>query len=177
MTRLARKPRPSSLPSDPAAPNVLGEHAGVVFRRERLGPLLREIKPLLEKDWLENGIDRGAAPLDLNYQQYLDYDLLGILQIVTARDGDLLVGYVLAYVHPHIDHAKQGWAVITWYWLFPEYRHGGIGRGMIEAMLGFLREAKVSVVEASEKVTAKHGLFERMGFVATDVIHRKILEG
>lgn len=147
-----------------------------MFRRERLAPILREIMPLLEKDWLENGIDREALPLTFNYQQYLDYDLVGVLQIVTARDGDLLVGYVFAYLHPHIDHADKGWAIITWYWLFPEYRHAGTGHAMMEAMLGFLREAKVSAVEASEKVAKAHGLFTRLGFAATDVVYRKLLE-
>lgn len=148
----------------------------MVFRRERLAPILREIMPLLEKDWRENGVDHDRLPLNFNYQQYLDYDLLGVLQIVTARDGDLLVGYVFAYVHPHIDHVGKGWAIITWYWLFPEYRHSGIGNAMMEAMLGFLREAKVSAVEASEKVARSHGLFTRLGFTATDVVYRKLLE-
>lgn len=148
----------------------------MVFRRERLAPILREIMPLLEKDWVENGVDHDRLPLKFNYQQYLDYDLLGVLHIVTAREDGLLVGYVFAFVHPHIDHADTGWAIITWYWLFPEYRHSGIGQAMVEAMLGFLREARVSVVEASEKVARSHGLFTRLGFKATDVIHRKLLE-
>lgn len=148
----------------------------MVFRRERLAPILREIMPLLEKDWLENGVDRDTLPLNFNYQQYLDYDLVGVLHIVTARDGDLLVGYVFAFLHPHMDHANLGWAIITWYWLYPEYRHGGIGRAMLEAMLRFLREAKVSVVEASEKISKAHGLFGRLGFTAVDTVHRKLLE-
>src|SRR6202043_1864183 len=152
-------------PSDPAAPDILGEHDEVTFQRERLGPIIREIMPLLEADWGENGVDRGRGPLRFDYNRYLDYDLTAILQIVTARDEGVLVGYVFAFVHPHIDHTGMGWAIITWYWLFPEYRGGGIGHAMVEAMLDFLREAKVTVVEASEKITAKHGLFGRLGFV------------
>ena len=148
----------------------------MTFQRERLAPILREITPLLEIDWNENGADQERVPLAINFQQDLDYDLAGILQIVTAREDALLVGYVFAYVHPHIDHAGRGWAMLTWYWLYPEYRGGGIGKAMVEAMLSFLKEAKVSVVEASEKIRARHGLFERLGFVATDTIYRKILE-
>ena len=129
----------------------------------------------MRKDWVENGIDRDDAPLNIDVARYLDYDLVGILQIVTARDRGALVGYVMAFVHPHIDHAGMGWAILSWYWLYPEYRGGGIGNTMLEAMEDFLRSAEVCVVEASEKITARHGLFERRGYAPTDTIYRKKL--
>ena len=47
---------------------------------------------------------------------------------------------------------------------------------MIEAMESFLRAADVSVVEATEKITAQHGLFGRRGYSATDTVWRKMLE-
>lgn len=130
----------------------------------------------MEKDWRENGIDHDTMPLRINFQQYLDYDLVGVLQVITARDGDLLVGYVFAFVHPHIDHVGLGWALINWYWLYPEYRGNGTGTGMMEALLRFLHDAKVTVVDASEKIAHKHGVFERLGFTPTDVVYRKHLE-
>lgn len=148
----------------------------MTFQRERLGPILREVLPLLRKDWEENGIDRDRVPFNLDLDRYLQYDLIGVLQIVTAREHDALVGYVFALVHPHIDHAGLGWAMLTWYWLYPEYRGGGIGNALVEAMEKFLVSARVQVVEATEKMTAQHGLFERRGYRATDKVHRKFLE-
>jgi len=124
--RGAKRP-PRKPPSAPVQPELLGEHDGVTFQRERLGPILRQVLPLLRRDWEENGVDRDRVPFSLNLDQYLSYDLLGILQIVTARDQGALVGYIFAYVHPHIDHSNMGWAMLTWYWLYPEYRGGGIG--------------------------------------------------
>ena len=175
--REARRPR-SPPPSAPAAPDApLGEHDGVTFRRERLAPILREILPMLRKDWEENGIDRDRVPFALDLDRYLQYDLVAILQIVTARTAaGAMVGYTFALVHPHIDHSGMGWALLTWYWLYPEYRGGGVGSAMIEAMETFLRSAGVRVVEATEKVSAKHGLFERRGYLPTDTVWRKLLE-
>jgi GNAT superfamily N-acetyltransferase len=176
MPRAARLPRPTR-PSVPAPPDILGEHDGVTFQRQRLAPILRELTPLLERDWRENGIDHDHVPLNLDLPRYLDMDLTGILQIVTARDDGLLVGYIMAYVHPHIDHAGMGWAMITWYWLYPEYRGGGVGDNMLKAMESFLRSADVAVVEATRKLNAPHGMFERNGYRDTDAVCRKILEG
>jgi GNAT superfamily N-acetyltransferase len=138
--------------------------------------VLREILPLLRKDWEENGIDHKAVPLVLDYDRYLNYDLVGILRLVTARTAaGAMVGYLMAYVHTHIDHAETPWAQLTWYWLYPEYRGGGVGQAMVEAMERFLRDGGVKVVEGSEKVGAPHGLFGKMGFVPVDTIHRKLL--
>ena len=75
MRQLARRSRPTSPPSALAAPETLGTHAGVTFQRERLAPILREILPLIERDWLENGVDRDKLPLRLDLPKYLDYDL------------------------------------------------------------------------------------------------------
>jgi GNAT superfamily N-acetyltransferase len=164
-----------SVPAAPDAP--LGEHDGVTFRRERLAPILREILPLLRKNWEENGVDHIEAPFALDLDRYLQYDLVGVLQIVTARVASgMMVGYVFAAVHPHIDHSGLGWALLTWYWLYPEWRGGGVGGAMMDSVENFLREAGVSVVEATEKVTAQHGLFARRGYHATDTVFRKILK-
>lgn len=130
----------------------------------------------MRQDWQENGIDHDAAPFEPDLNRYLDMDLVGILQIITARDDGLLVGFVFAYVHPHIDHCRVGWAMLTWYWLYKEYRGSGVGDAMVVAMEQFLREAQVKVVEASEKITAKHGLFDRRGYRDVDVVKRKLLE-
>jgi GNAT superfamily N-acetyltransferase len=171
--RAAKLPPPSQ-PSAPAAPDILGAIDGVTFQRERLAPILREILPLIRKDWEENGIDHKAVPLAIDYDRYLQYDLVGILQIVTARSNGALVGYIFAYVNPHIDHVGLGWAHLTWYWLYPEYRGGGIGHAMVEAMLSFLKRGGVQVVEGSEKVGARHGLFEKLGFTPVDTVYRKL---
>lgn len=179
MKPLEKKPPRPKLPSVPVPPDLLGEHDGVSFQRERLAPILRELIRLIEDDWRENGIDQEKVPLKLNIDQYLDYDLLGVLQIVTARDktcDGLLVGFVFAFVHPHIMHADRGWCLVNLYYLFPEYRKRGIGTAMFEALLKFLREASVSVVEASVKIDHEHGVFERLGFKPTDRVVRKLME-
>lgn len=175
MTQPARKPPRLSPPSAPVPPDVLGEHDGVIFRRERLAPVLRELAPLVEADWREAGVDHDAVPLDLNWPQYLDYDLVGILQLVTARDDGVLVGYVFNFIHPHIMHSKTGWCIVDLYWLYPEYRGRGIGGAMMAAVLKFLGEAGVKVVQGSEKVAHPNGMFERLGFVKTDSVFRKLL--
>lgn len=177
MRQPARTPPPLNLPSGRGSPEVLNEFDAIVFKRERLAPILRELLPLIERDWRENGVNQDRVPLKLNIDQYLDYDLLGILQVITARDDGLLVGFMFAFVHPHIMHSETGWALINLYWLYPEYRGQGIGTAMLLALEKFLIDAKITVVEASEKLGHAHGLFQRNGYKPTDTVLRKILEG
>lgn len=170
-------PKAHPTPAHPTpACETLGAHAGVTFQRERLAPILREIVPLIEADWRENGVDHDLIPLSLNLPAYLDYDLVGVLQIITARDAGVLVGYCFSFVHPHIMHAGRGWCILDLYWLYPEYRKQGIGNAMLDACETFLKSAKVQVVQASEKIGHAHGLFERRGYKATDTAYRKLLE-
>lgn len=138
---------------------------------------MRELLPLIERDYLENGVHNDRVPFALDLDAYLDYDLLGTLQIITARDDGILIGYLMALVsNKHIDHATVRWAILSWYWIFPEYRNQGIGQVLFITMLDFLKTAGVRVVEGSEKLAHKHGLFERLKFEATDTLYRKVLE-
>lgn len=175
--QLARKPPLTPLPSAVAAPDALGEFDGVTFQTERLPQILRELIPLIEADWRENGIDHDAVPLKIDWDKYLQLDLVGILQIVTARDDGLLVGYVLGFTNPHVSHTTTNWCILDWYWLYPSYRGAGIGRALMEATLKLMQALGVKVVQGSEKADKKHGLFEKLGFKATDIAYRKILEG
>ena len=177
MTRREAAQRKPSLHLAPAPREELGAFDGVEFQRERLAPIVRELLPLIEADWRENGVEQERIPLNLNLNQYLDYDLVGILQIVTAREDDVMVGFVFNFVHPHIMHVGMGWALINLYWLYPEYRKRGIGRALMEANIKFLEAAKVQVIEASEKIGHSHGLFQRLGFTPTDTVLRKIIGG
>ena len=177
MTRHVRELPPTPARSAAASPEELGSHAGVSFLRERLAPCLRELLPLIEKDWRECGSDHERIPLDIDLDRYLDYDLVGILQLVTARDAGLLVGYVLNFIHPHMMHRSSRWCMIDLYWLYPEYRGQGVGRALFEANEMFLRASGVKVIQASERVALRHALFQRCGFKEEGVVWRKILEG
>jgi GNAT superfamily N-acetyltransferase len=171
---VSRASPPSQSPRTAGA--FLGSFGGVDFQRERLAPIVRELVPLIEADWREAGIDHADVPLVLDWTKYLDYDILGVLHIVTARDNGLLVGYVFTFIHSHIMHATTRWCIIDLYWLYPEYRGSGVGRSLMEAALSFLGDAGVKVVQASEKAAHPNGLFLKLGFTATDTVFRKIME-
>lgn len=168
-------PRQPPKLSAPAAPDRLGGFDDVLFTREKLAPCLRELAPLIEADWREAGSNHNKIPLDINWQRYLDYDLVGILHLVTARDDKILIGYIFNFVSDHILHAATKWCMIDLYWLYPQYRGQGVGRAMLEANEKLLRGLGVQMIQASERTAVRHGLFARSGYSEAGTVWRKLL--
>jgi GNAT superfamily N-acetyltransferase len=177
---LASSPRvdPASTRSPPArASGTTVERppapAALDVKFEKLAGCIRELLPLIRADWEENGVDLERCPLNLAYDRYLDLDLHGTLLVVTARDEGVIAGFMFCLVNEHIDHIGYLWGLITWYYVHHAYRKQGVGRQMLTFLEGFLKEHKVRVLEASEKVHKRHGLFK--GYRETDVVVRKVL--
>lgn len=162
--REAASPPTVDRPPAPAAPDI---------KLEKLADTIRELLPLIRADWQENGVDHERLPLDLSYDRYLDSDLRGTLLVVTAREEGLIAGFIFCFVNEHIDHVGYLWGLITWYYVHPAYRKRGVGRSMLNFLEAFLKEHDVKVIEASEKITKRHGLFK--DYKDTDVVRRKLL--
>jgi GNAT superfamily N-acetyltransferase len=127
----------------------------------------------MKENWLENGIDHGLG-FSPDFSRYLSLDLSGHLLVCTAREEGVIIGFMFVVVNEHIDHTGFLWALITWYYVHPAYRGAGAGSKLLDFIETFLKERNVKVIEASEKVLKKHGLFAKRGYVETDVVYRKV---
>ena len=181
MKQLARtSPRPS-LRSVPAAP----EEAPVVYRgltlqRERLARIARELPPLFKQHHAELAVDPMRAPLAPDWDKYFDLDLLGVLHILTVRDGPVLVGYIFNLLGPHLHKKTTPVAHVDIYWLDPGYRSGWTGYKMFVENERFLKAAGVKKITLAEKCHFKNAfgrqvnvIFKRMGYTPEDVVYGK----
>ena len=126
----------------------------------------------MRADWEENGVDHGLG-FTPDFERYLSLDFHGFLRVLCARDQGVIVGFIFCTVNEHIDHTGFLWALITWYYVHPAYRRQGVGRKMLDFLEARLKEGGVKVIEASEKIAKRHGLFK--GYKETDVVRRKLL--
>lgn len=136
-----------------------------------------EIEDIAGFHWEELALDQLLFQRDLDHERYLKMDELGMMHVVTARDGAKLVGYIVCFVMPHLHYKSSGLtALADMYYLLHEYRKGGLGVRMFREMERGLKERGVIRAHMSCKVHEDHTrLFEGMGWKLTDYTFSKLL--
>ena len=179
MRPLAKKSLPVSPPSAPAAPE-LASYQGLTFGRERLAHIAQELPPLFARHHAELAVEPKRAPLAPDWDRYFELDLLGVLHILTARDGPALVGYVFNLIGPHMHKRSTRWCHVDMYWLDPGYRVGWGGVKLLrenEKLVKALGARKIIMVEKAHFHNAdgrKVGvLLKRMGYAVEDIAYGK----
>jgi hypothetical protein len=164
----------------PAAPDPAVTYRGLTYRCERLANIARELPPLFERHHHELAVDPDRAPLDVDWDRYFDYDLLGVLRILTVRDGPMLVGYVFNLVGPHMHKKSTRWAHVDLYWLDPAYRIGLTGYRMFVENEKLAKACGAQKITVAEKCHFKNDfgrqvnlIFKRLGYAPEDVVHGK----
>lgn len=155
---------------------------GLLYRRARLGPIAKELRPLFVLHWKELALNQDKIPLDVDWDRYLELDLVGRLQVLTVRDGDSLVGYVFNLISPALHYRSTMWCHIDMYWLAPAYRFGWNGVRMFTENEKFVKRTGAKIISVAEKLHFKNEfgrqvsvLFKRMGYSPIERIYTKYI--
>lgn len=146
------------------------------FQRETWKQCGGEIALLAPEHWRELAIDQERVILDLDTARYQQFEDAGILLLVTARDGDELAGYWLAFLGPHPHYRTSGLMAVTdAYYVRPKYRTG-YGAKLFRAAEREMKALNVTKAYLSCKLHQDHSaLFEALGWKATDIMFTKVL--
>jgi len=138
----------------------------------------QEIEEVAGFHWDELALDKLLFERDLDHERYLKMDELGMMHVVTARDENKLVGYIVCFVMPHLHYKSSGLtALADMYFLMRQYRNGAGVRMFMEMERG-LKAKGVIRAHMSCKVHENHTkLFEAMGWDLTDLTFSKVLRG
>ena len=160
-----------------AAPEPAVAFQGVTIQREALAPIAKEIMPLFRRHHDELAVDPKRAPLDVDWDLYLDLNLLGQLQILTVRANGALVGYIFNVIRPNPHKKSTRWCLVDMYWLDPIYRAGLIGYKLLRENEAFLKRIGIKKIAIGHKLHFRDGrvgkLFDRLGYTAEDVYYGK----
>jgi GNAT superfamily N-acetyltransferase len=134
---------------------------------ESLYDVSREIAPLFVRFWQESG--KHDVPLDPDWEALLRLTALGFLRVVTVRDKDMLVGFILNVVgQPHLMYRSTPHGTTLAYWLSPEFRRGWFPVKLFRQNLDLLREWGCRRVFIAADAGYKNGrmgrVFERLGY-------------
>jgi hypothetical protein len=152
---------------------------GLTFQWERFPAISRELLPLLKPHWREVGVNKHVVPLDIDWDMFFDYDLRGVLHVLTARRQKKLVGYIFNLVGPHMHHTSTKWAATNMYWLEPASREGWAPvKFFIENMRG-LKEREAVIHNIAISLHFQSGrvgkIFQRLGYKPTEIMLQKVL--
>ena len=74
----------------------------VSYQQEFLSEVEDDIKPLLERDWLEIEHSKSVRSLDPDWEAYYRAENSDMLRVFTVRDDTILVGYFVVLLIPSL---------------------------------------------------------------------------
>lgn len=142
------------------------------FQAERWADIAHELPPLFERHFDEIAHDRELIPLAPDWDTYLRIEAEGQLFVLTARDGQRLVGYFVAQIGPGLHNARSRMARTDMYYLLPEYRRGMNGVRLIREAMDIMDFDKMII---QTKLDHDYGpLFKRLGFAPVETVFTRV---
>lgn len=156
----------------------------VSFHVEPWPACVPEMQDLWLEHWREVALDQDIVPLDMDLARYAEAAREGRLHLVTARRDGLMIGYLVAFVQPHLHYASTIFATCDLYYLRPEARTGWRGVTLFRVAERTLRERGAVILQAATKIhvspvtgrTLDIGpILERLGWTQSERTFRKRL--
>jgi hypothetical protein len=145
----------------------------MIFRRETLFDVIEEVPPLFEAHHAE----MTPHPFKLNpkWEMYTEMERQGSLVVLTARDGEKLVGYSAFFVGQHRHFEDVGVAENDLLYLAEQHRK--------TAALGFLRFAEKTLKALGVQYISYHSrpinnlslILQRLGYADVQVMRGKLI--
>ena len=150
----------------------------IKYQQEFLSQVQSDIEPLINLHWKEIALNQDNVKLNPDWEAYANLESEGKLQIFTAREGDLLVGYfvvTLGYNIHYKDHLCASNDVI---YMHKDYRKGFAGIRLIKFAEKTLREDGVSTLTINTKIHQPFDkVLERLKFKPIERVYSKYLKG
>lgn len=150
----------------------------ITYQLEQYAQVKPEVDELLPDHYKEIATDQDVIPLDMDDATYRQMAADDELHIVTVRCDGKLIGYHCTLVKTHLHYQSTLCGFTDVYYLKPEYRRGQVGIGMFQYAEKTLRERGVVKLFTGTKTHFDVSpLFERMGWVRTETLFTKVING
>lgn len=147
----------------------------ITYQEEAYSKCLPELMALYPEHYDELSVTK-VFELEPNYEVYKQLEQLNILKLITCRDDNKLLGYILFIVTPHLHYKSCITAVEDIYFLKKEYRKGRVGIRMFQFAEKFLKEIKVNRIIYGTKVHLDNSkLFEYLGYSFFEKLYTKLI--
>ena len=147
----------------------------IKYTEEKFGEFLEEMKHILPDHYDELSVSK-SFPLSPDFSLYLKLQESGNLICITARDEDVLAGYIIFIVQPHLHYTTCLTAIDDVYFVKKEYRTGRTGLRLFQKAEEVLKQHNVQRILLSCKIHLDHSkLFEYLGYKHIEKVYDKLL--
>jgi GNAT superfamily N-acetyltransferase len=138
------------------------------FQQEPVDRWAKDSPPLVFRHWQELGLDLDLK-IDPNVEAMRKMEAMGMWKVLTVRDGERLVGYVLAVFSPHLHyHTSPPMFIVDAYYVEPDYRNGA-GAKLLKFAESVAKSLGAIKIYLTCKVHRDHSeLFQALGFRLSD---------
>lgn len=148
----------------------------IKFQIEKWNDALEGMRELWASHWDEVANDKDHIKLNVWEDAYADLEKSGQLLLVTARDGEKIVGYHYTVVRPHLHYKDSLTAYTDVYFLHPDYREGMNGVTLFIFVEQALKKMGVQKIYTASKVKMdKSAIFERLGYILAEKTYTKYI--
>ena len=147
----------------------------ITYQVEKYSNCVEELKKLYPEHYEELSVTK-SIPLEPNYEVYKYIEDAGILKVVTCRNDEDLIGYILFIVTPHLHYKSCITAVEDIYFVRKDYRKGRTGIKLFQFAEKYLKEQGVHRVIYGTKVHLDNSkLFEYLGYSFFEKLYSKMI--
>lgn len=155
---------------------LYGKYEVIEFKVEPYEVLKEEILPLLPLHWQEIALDHNSIQLDPDWDEYDRMGYSGQLHLITARNGDELVGYFVGIVKPHLHYRKSITCFSDVLYIKPEHRKGRTGIRLFKEIERTLKDRGVEKVYINTKRHLDFGpVLEYLLYRDTEGVYTKVI--
>lgn len=144
----------------------------ITFQLESWSDYFRDCQDLWVEHYNEIALDKERMEMRPDIEAYQRLEATGQLQILTARDSGIMVGYLLTVIRPHMHYAGVLCGFEDSYFLSKDHRRGMVGVKLIREGIKQMKFAGVKKCFFMTKAFLDMGrIFERLGFSKSDIVY------
>lgn len=135
-----------------------------------------QVGELLHEHWLELAKNKTLMVLKPDTARYRAMEQAGLALALGAFDGDVMVGYSVSFIGPHLHYADLVFAQNDVLFIAQSHRLGRTGYRLIQAteQMAKARGAQMLVWHAKQD-TPLDSLLPRLGYGVQDILYSKAI--
>ena len=156
----------------------MGTQKRLKYQQEFLRKIRHELYQLFLAHWREIALNKDKIRLNPDWDAYFQLEAEGRLDIFTARDDGVLVGYVFVLKTRHLHYKDHLMAMTDLVYLHPDHRKGWNAKRLFQFAEDCMKEDGVSTFTIGMKHHKPFSaILDRMGYSPQDVTYSKYIGG